>query len=564
MTLAVTRTNIAFHSEHLPNEEGESSQICASEINDWFSERNANVDTINQVADFLSDKKSVFSHFYKGKPYNDDNFTSNQACASLNTLFDTPESAIAHLDASLWERLMKRSDLTDAMSSQRKDEWDNHIKNLETPEFTPENVIPTINNLVHSQSQYFAERVDTVFHALSPDHVTNSPAAFGKRIIIKKVTDNIGSVSSTKSVVIDDLRVIVAVTLKRAPVSLSTMCTNDILTKMISHQEYGQWYDLDGGALRIKIFQVGTVHIELHPDVSYKMNDILAMLYPHAIPTSFRRAPKKPAKAFPEPIKRTVSPDALIILNTLKQYDCRRNRDLMDTFGVRDVVYSLSSKIDVQSPAFEEVKSIIASIGGEVLCTKTNTWLCDYDLTKAIRVILRTGVLPDKKSHQYYPSKGDIGTIAKEKLINAIEWNKETTLLEPSAGQAHLLTDLPECDITAVELSELNAAILREKGFKRVVCDDFLKFAKSYDKQFDAIIMNPPYSSQQALAHVMTAYQLLTEQGALVAIVPVNVAELIKEDTLKLNPTANVDISESYSNAFDDANVTVCIVTINK
>jgi hypothetical protein len=48
--------------------------------------------------------------------------------------------------------------------------------------------------------------------------------------------------------------------------------------------------------LRAKAFQKGTAHLEIHPDMAWRLNDILAFLYPMAIPAEHRQKPRTKAK----------------------------------------------------------------------------------------------------------------------------------------------------------------------------------------------------------------------------------------------------------------------------
>jgi hypothetical protein len=45
--------------------------------------------------------------------------------------------------------------------------------------------------------------------------------------------------------------------------------------------------------VRIRIYRgVGTAHLEINPEIAYRLNGVLANLYPLAIPAQFRARPK--------------------------------------------------------------------------------------------------------------------------------------------------------------------------------------------------------------------------------------------------------------------------------
>ena len=116
--------------------------------------------------------------------------------------------------------------------------------------------------------------------------------------------------------------------------------------------------------------------------------------------------------------------------------------------------------------------------------------------------------------------------------------------------------------MTLVELSSVNATILNQKGYDKVYCDDFLVWAKANQNSlFDGILMNPPYSQRQAIEHVNAAMTLLDHHGVLVCIVPIVAAESLKEHD---GDDFMVEKLEQIDGAFDDANVSVCIVRITR
>jgi protein-L-isoaspartate O-methyltransferase len=91
------------------------------------------------------------------------------------------------------------------------------------------------------------------------------------------------------------------------------------------------------------------------------------------------------------------------------------------------------------------------------------------------------------------------------------------TVLEPSAGNGHLADAARDAggQVDTVEVSEALKNVLRAKGHT-IAGSDFDEFAPG--KQYDAVIMNPPFSDRRDAAHIMRAYDLLKPGGKLVAI----------------------------------------------
>jgi 16S rRNA A1518/A1519 N6-dimethyltransferase RsmA/KsgA/DIM1 with predicted DNA glycosylase/AP lyase activity len=91
------------------------------------------------------------------------------------------------------------------------------------------------------------------------------------------------------------------------------------------------------------------------------------------------------------------------------------------------------------------------------------------------------------------------------------------TVLEPSAGNGHLADAARDAgaQVDTVEVSDALRNVLHAKGHN-IAGHDFDTFEPG--KQYDAVIMNPPFSDRRDAAHIMRAYDLLKPGGKLVAI----------------------------------------------
>lgn len=120
-------------------------------------------------------------------------------------------------------------------------------------------------------------------------------------------------------------------------------------------------------------------------------------------------------------------------------------------------------------------------------------------------------------------------------------------VLEPSAGTGSLFRALLEAghapgDITMVEMHHALAGALQALG--NVVCADFLDFARTCERKFDQIIMNPPF--RKARQHVAAARALLEPGGTLVALVPVTF-EAEGMETLETLPADTFELAKVYT-----------------
>jgi len=90
-------------------------------------------------------------------------------------------------------------------------------------------------------------------------------------------------------------------------------------------------------------------------------------------------------------------------------------------------------------------------------------------------------------------------------------------ILEPSAGKGDILDMIrlhhPESEITAIERNGTLFDVLEAKGHA-VERSDFLEHQGDYNR----IIMNPPFEKNSDITHIRHAYNLLTPNGKLIAI----------------------------------------------
>ena len=429
------------------------------------------------------------------------------------------DGALGQLNAAYWSKAMHLTDVLDAMPQARRDAWHAQIRNPlglkknrwdkayevePIPEFNEANVRGTIMGLLSQRETFFAERVDGIFRALSKTHITNAPEGFGRRMILAGAINYLDMPDHSICGVINDLRCVIAKFMGRDEPGY------DASSGVVRYTRTrpGEWLPVDGGAIRIRVYKVGTAHLEVHPDMAWRLNCILAKLYPLAIPSSFRERPKKKLKDFvmmgrPLPFK------VLASLATLKQA-----RDLNPTAGYRqDTCVKVPGQYDLSSNPPEvkaEVATVLASLGG--VQVSAARWAFDYDPTDAVQEVVASGCLPDQKAHQYYPTPERLARIA----VEIADIGDNHLVLEPSAGMGGLSDLLPKERTTCVEISALHCKVLKAKGFD-VVEGDFLK---KDTWTFARIVMNPPFSEGRWQAHTKHAAKMLKPGGKLVAILP--------------------------------------------
>ena len=465
---------------------------------------------IERIAGYVQGETDVINYFMTGATH-----THGFSTVNMTRLFEA-EPAIRALDAHYWSRALNLTDVMEYMPAKRRNEWSEMIrtgfalvneavedrfgkimktKKVPIPHFTKEIVHDTLGSMLAQREQYFSERVDGLWTSLSADHLTNQPEAFSKRLIIARVIDSWGHLDYSVANHIHDLRCVISKFSGRDQPShrLTTGELESIVTDVMRHGGTGKWHSFDGGSWSIRMYQVGTAHLLIHPDMAWRLNAVLASIHPLAIPSEFRKKPQKKAK------KTTLVHDLVPfeVLNQLCQGQLSDDGKTLN-FGYR-----------LDGPLLDKTAEILRYIGG---VKKGSAFEFDYCLFGVLSLLIRTGQLPEQRSHQFYPTNP---TLAAEAVALA-DIGEEDTVLEPSAGQAGIADFLPIDRTTCAEISPLHCAVLESKGFN-TINTDFLTWNPG--RQWGRCVMNPPYGGQ-AEAHVLKAASLLKAGGVLVAILP--------------------------------------------
>lgn len=506
---------------------------------------------LEEIAQMINGEMShALAYFFDGNR-DPDNGRGDRTVAQTFRL----AGAIGALNAAYWSKTLAFTDVLDCMPQKRRDEWHNQLRYPEgvksrrsyeksveweiepLPDFTEEAVRPTIAALLNSRQQFFSERVDGIFRGLSGEHVTNAPEAFGKRMIMGYML-SYGSISHSKAGLINDLRAVIAKFMGRDEPKYNS--SSKLMSEL--YRNTGEWHTVDGGALRIRVYKKGTAHLEVHPDIAWRLNQVLSYLHPMAIPAQFRQKPKKKAKEF----TMMGRPLPFAVLELLcDNCNARYRRGKYNDMSFR---FTESAKKD--KVVHQQAIRVLMSIGG--VMNKDGGFDFDYNYDPVIDSIILSGCVPDEKSHQFYPTPASVGAEA----VAMADIGPGDICLEPSAGQGDLAALMPADRTTCVEISPLHCAILKARGLNATEAD-FIKWAQGAPL-FDRVVMNPPFSEGRAKAHVEAAAALVKPGGRLVAILP---ASFKGKDVL---PGWELDWSTVYSNEFEGTSVSVVIVKADK
>ncbi|QNJ57427.1 RE endonuclease [Pseudomonas phage Dolphis] len=507
--------------------------------------------------------RGVLHYFVEGN-VRDERYTLPKTVEALFGL----EGAIAQLNADFWNRALHLTDVLDCMPQKRRDEWFEQIRNPlgkkkdkyateytvpPLPEFEEDTVRATLGGLMSARAKFFAERVDGIFRSLSKEHVTNCPQGFNKRMILLRAISSYGTVEHSTAGVINDLRCVIAKFMGRDEPKWND--TSGVIS--IARQDNGQWMGIDGNALRIRIYNgVGTAHLEVHPDIAWRLNGVLASLYPAAIPAEFRTKPKRAKKIkdfelFDKPLPFAV----LNLLSNMKPAwrpnpnEGWKQPKFLNIPKTRRFDFG-----DHDKAALAEAEKVLAAIGGvRDKEGKHEFWRFDYEPGQVLNEIVCSGCIPDHKSHQFYPTPENVAQAAIERAM--VDATPGMNWLEPSAGQGGLADMMPKDDTCCVEISQLHCQILKAKGHN-VIEGDFLKWRGI--GAFHRVVMNPPFSEGRWQAHLQHAATMLYPGGRLVAILP---ASAKGKQVLE---GFDLEWSSVFENQFAGASVDVVILTATK
>lgn len=173
---------------------------------------------------------------------------------------------------------------------------------------------------------------------------------------------------------------------------------------------------------------------------------------------------------------------------------------------------------------YEEVDEVLRRLGGK-WDKRKRIHAFPYPVEALVAAVIASGELPPKNPTAYFPTPASL----VQEMLDAVGvsefWNEDDLVLEPSAGTGAIARAIrertPNCRVHCCEVLEVNRKVLEADGFE-IVARDFMAFEP--EEQYDAVIMNPPFSLEgdktAYITHVLRAWELLKPGGKLAAIVP--------------------------------------------
>ena len=172
-------------------------------------------------------------------------------------------------------------------------------------------------------------------------------------------------------------------------------------------------------------------------------------------------------------------------------------------------------------PTYQAVNKVLVNIGGKWTRKVKGHVFTDGDPAELLNNVLMTGETVDlKKQYQFFPTPRAVA----EQMCQLAELDSTCVVLEPSCGKGDLADVVFEAGVKALYGLELNQDMgyyLKGKPYTTMVGVDFLEFAKDdgIDHEWNRIVMNPPFTKQQDIDHILAAYGILSPGGILVSVV---------------------------------------------
>ena len=168
---------------------------------------------------------------------------------------------------------------------------------------------------------------------------------------------------------------------------------------------------------------------------------------------------------------------------------------------------------------YQAVNKVLESIGGKWNRKAKGHIFADGDPAELLDNVILAGEITDlKKQYQFFPTPRPIA----ERMCELAELDDTCTVLEPSCGKGDLADVIFDAGVKQVCGLELNPDMeqyLSKKPYTVLTGVDFLQYVKDTTKEWSRIVMNPPFSRQQDIDHILTAYGILRPGGILVSVV---------------------------------------------
>lgn len=183
------------------------------------------------------------------------------------------------------------------------------------------------------------------------------------------------------------------------------------------------------------------------------------------------------------------------------------------------ILYLPARQLDRQT--YQAVNKALECMGGKWNRKEHGHVFSHGDPAEMLESLILTGEARDtKKDFQFFPTPRPVA----EQMCKLADLDGESTVLEPSCGRGDLADVIYEHGVKQLVGLELNPEMgryLEGKPYRTILGINFLDYALEHYQanHWNRIIMNPPFSKQQDIDHIVPAYCVLKPGGILVSVV---------------------------------------------
>lgn len=182
---------------------------------------------------------------------------------------------------------------------------------------------------------------------------------------------------------------------------------------------------------------------------------------------------------------------------------------------------------DLDRALYQRTNDVLSALGGKWTRKVKAHVFPGVDPAAVLYDAIEAGSVAHPNADDFFGTPTDLG----EEVVEEAQIEEHHRILEPSAGEGALADiivrrarGLTVGRLWLIEKNEQRRARLLAKGYGPYLLPGVMDFmttmidSQSFIGRFDRVVMNPPFSKRQDVAHVTLAASLLRPGGKLVAI----------------------------------------------
>ncbi|MDP2779779.1 DUF4942 domain-containing protein [Devosia sp.] len=454
-------------------------------------------------------RAALMSFAYGAEVYHDSKAKGRFWAMDLIEMFDLPRAINARQE-HFWFQLFDMCSFTNILPTKLWEQWKESFTawrlkgGAGIPSFDRATVYRCLSMVEAHRANFFSMRVEAVWDGLSPSHKTNVGSGFYERMILDWMYSDHGTPTS-KDRVFCDLINLCSVVMTGAE---DPFFSGYGVLRDARNEHCGEWVEALDGALQIRAFKKGTLHVDIHPEVANRLNIALAYIRPNSLPdeATLKKARRSSGFGSTQLVKCAIPRQVRSYLHYVIQEQREDGLWMLRPNGAPSVNERLSGAVKGM------VDEVLAQIGG---LREGNVHLFDYPPMEVVSVLVSTGEVPDKLSHQYFSTPADLA----QEFVEWVGVDQQAICYETSAGTGGIAKHMP-LQTYCVEVDRLRALALDKMGFEVKHADFLTLMPNDLHGLADAVLMNPPFAGRAWQDHLEHARKFVRGGGVIGAILP--------------------------------------------